>query len=111
MRFFEFPTSALDFAARKLSITLNLSLTKERGNSSGVEHNLAKVGVEGSNPFSRSNFLFKNFCQQQFSRPGPVLKALPATRQEPPLTFEALPPIDKKSLWGGVAQLVRAAES
>ena len=28
----------------------------ERGRSSGVEHNLAKVGVEGSNPFARSNF-------------------------------------------------------
>ena len=27
----------------------------ERGRSSGVEHNLAKVGVEGSNPFARSN--------------------------------------------------------
>ena len=26
-----------------------------RGRSSGVEHNLAKVGVEGSNPFARSN--------------------------------------------------------
>jgi hypothetical protein len=26
------------------------------GRSSGVEHNLAKVGVEGSNPFARSNF-------------------------------------------------------
>ena len=26
-----------------------------RGSSSAVEHNLAKVGVEGSNPFSRSN--------------------------------------------------------
>ncbi len=28
----------------------------ERGRSSGVEHNLAKVGVEGSNPFARSKF-------------------------------------------------------
>jgi hypothetical protein len=28
----------------------------ERGCSSGVEHNLAKVGVEGSNPFARSSF-------------------------------------------------------
>lgn len=28
------------------------------GCSSGVEHNLAKVGVEGSNPFARSNSLF-----------------------------------------------------
>ena len=24
-----------------------------------VEHNLAKVGVEGSNPFTRSNFQYK----------------------------------------------------
>jgi hypothetical protein len=30
------------------------------GCSSGVEHNLAKVGVEGSNPFARSSFLNKN---------------------------------------------------
>jgi hypothetical protein len=29
----------------------------ERGRSSGVEHNLAKVGVEGSNPFARSIFI------------------------------------------------------
>jgi hypothetical protein len=28
----------------------------DRGCSSGVEHNLAKVGVEGSNPFARSKF-------------------------------------------------------
>ena len=33
-----------------------LAAAKERGRSSGVEHNLAKVGVEGSNPFARSNF-------------------------------------------------------
>ena len=30
------------------------------GRSSGVEHNLAKVGVEGSNPFARSIFFLKN---------------------------------------------------
>src|SRR5690606_19526287 len=29
--------------------------TAVSGCSSGVEHNLAKVGVEGSNPFARSN--------------------------------------------------------
>jgi hypothetical protein len=29
------------------------------GCSSGVEHNLAKVGVEGSNPFARSKFSHK----------------------------------------------------
>jgi hypothetical protein len=28
----------------------------QSGRSSGVEHNLAKVGVEGSNPFARSSF-------------------------------------------------------
>src|SRR6218665_1695159 len=30
---------------------------RQSGRSSGVEHNLAKVGVEGSNPFARSSFL------------------------------------------------------
>jgi hypothetical protein len=30
------------------------------GRSSGVEHNLAKVGVEGSNPFARSRFSQEN---------------------------------------------------
>src|SRR4029077_7077995 len=37
----------------------------ERGRSSGVEHDLAKVGVEGSNPFARSIFssgLFRPFA-------------------------------------------------
>jgi len=28
---------------------------RQSGRSSGVEYNLAKVGVEGSNPFARSN--------------------------------------------------------
>ncbi len=35
---------------------LSNSAFTERGRSSGVEHNLAKVGVEGSNPFARSRF-------------------------------------------------------
>ena len=35
---------------------LSNSAFTERGRSSGVEHNLAKVGVEGSNPFARSSF-------------------------------------------------------
>jgi hypothetical protein len=29
--------------------------TRQSGRSSGVEHDLAKVGVEGSNPFARSS--------------------------------------------------------
>ena len=36
---------------------LNVRASPERGRSSGVEHNLAKVGVEGSNPFARSRLL------------------------------------------------------
>src|SRR4028119_532838 len=36
------------------------------GRSSGVEHNLAKVGVEGSNPFARSSV----FNQADSERPG-----------------------------------------
>src|ERR1700733_22087 len=49
-------------------VAFSLSLRHKRGRrrrrqgcgcSSGVEHNLAKVGVEGSNPFARSKFLFK----------------------------------------------------
>jgi hypothetical protein len=43
-----------------------MQLQLERGRSSGVEHNLAKVGVEGSNPFARSSFL-ENFTALCFS--------------------------------------------
>ena len=32
-----------------------MNLYERCGRSSGVEHNLAKVGVEGSNPFARSS--------------------------------------------------------
>src|SRR4051812_43255409 len=42
----------------------------QSGRSSGVEHNLAKVGVEGSNPFARSS------CSQRALVTHPVLKAL-----------------------------------
>ena len=38
----------------------------ERGRSSGVEHDLAKVGVEGSNPFARSNLLQGNVSLGSF---------------------------------------------
>ncbi len=38
-----------------ISFTLSAVVgAQKRGNSSVVEHHLAKVGVEGSNPFSRS---------------------------------------------------------
>ena len=38
------------------------------GCSSVVEHNLAKVGVEGSNPFARSNFL--SYIDEMKTRTG-----------------------------------------
>src|SRR5690606_18680194 len=37
------------------------------GRSSGVEHNLAKVGVEGSNPFARSKQKKGKPCASPFS--------------------------------------------
>ncbi len=42
--------------AGKMPINLTLFAARRLGRecSSGVEHNLAKVGVEGSNPFTRS---------------------------------------------------------
>jgi hypothetical protein len=42
------------------SLTLKTAFTL-CGRSSGVEHNLAKVGVEGSNPFARSNYYLSFF--------------------------------------------------
>jgi hypothetical protein len=40
-----------------------------RGRSSGVEHNLAKVGVEGSNPFARSNQVDFWLSAKRFANP------------------------------------------
>ena len=44
------------------------------GRSSGVEHNLAKVGVEGSNPFARSSFSENTTLYSDFPRPGYLLR-------------------------------------
>ena len=41
-------------AKRPLHPTGSVPVQRQSGRSSGVEHNLAKVGVEGSNPFARS---------------------------------------------------------
>jgi hypothetical protein len=41
--------------ARLTSAGHKLPASAQSGRSSGVEHNLAKVGVEGSNPFARSS--------------------------------------------------------
>src|ERR1700722_18882977 len=49
-----------------------------RGRSSGVEHNLAKVGVEGSNPFGRSNHI-------NASRPFPAPRRRSTSRPKTPI--------------------------
>ena len=41
---------------------------RQSGRSSGVEHNLAKVGVEGSNPFARSSETKQKQCFKRKSR-------------------------------------------
>jgi hypothetical protein len=53
------------------------------GCSSGVEHNLAKVGVEGSNPFARSNNPLKSLSADRFRGGGPRSQAQNATRTDP----------------------------
>ena len=50
-------------------------MRQERGRSSGVEHNLAKVGVVGSNPIARSNKsryfrVFSGLCRQPRDNAG-----------------------------------------
>ena len=50
-------------------IMSSMSLERYCGRSSGVEHNLAKVGVEGSNPFARSIFPLSNYCDRRRDTP------------------------------------------
>lgn len=46
--------------------------SRASGCSSGVEHNLAKVGVEGSNPFARSNFFNKTIALAVITKRSPA---------------------------------------
>ena len=55
------------------------------GRSSGVEHNLAKVGVEGSNPFARS--IFQNKADQSNGFPA----GTPGRNRAPPAGSLARP--------------------
>src|SRR5947209_4305776 len=52
--------------ARLTSAGQWFSASAQSGRSSGVEHNLAKVGVEGSNPFARSS-LSSSIKQRQWA--------------------------------------------
>lgn len=51
-------TARLTCRGIEMAIRLIRCPDRQSGRSSGVEHNLAKVGVEGSNPFARSSFSF-----------------------------------------------------
>jgi hypothetical protein len=55
-----------DFLRKRFQVETGAS-----GCSSGVEHNLAKVGVEGSNPFARSSF--QQALSKSRLRPGFLL--------------------------------------
>ena len=54
---------ALGFGLGHITDAARLVQTRQArhgcGCSSGVEHDLAKVGVEGSNPFARSNYFIQ----------------------------------------------------
>ncbi len=50
------PDPKADARGRPLTRPVQRPVRRQSGRSSGVEHNLAKVGVEGSNPFARSSF-------------------------------------------------------
>jgi hypothetical protein len=52
---------------------------RQSGRSSGVEHNLAKVGVEGSNPFARSSSLPRISSANSRNRSEPAGLALART--------------------------------
>ena len=59
----ELSQTELDWDQMALKKQISMHMV-QRGCSSVVEHNLAKVGVEGSNPFTRSNFLDQSLLGQ-----------------------------------------------
>src|SRR5262249_16739381 len=70
-----------------------------RGCSSGVEHDLAKVGVEGSNPFARSKQIPKN-------QRKPCTSAMTFRPPSPSTTREPCP--DACRIWALLGQKVHA---
>ena len=70
----------------------NRAVKRSSGRSSGVEHNLAKVGVEGSNPFARSSFSCKiNDMSGRFGF-GALACPLLATTELPRTLFQSILP-------------------
>lgn len=74
---------------------------RQSGRSSGVEHNLAKVGVEGSNPFARSSFqhIAKNAARR--SRLSGSSPAEPFDRQRRDIDSRHIPPRKRGDDAGG----------
>ena len=70
---------------------------RQSGRSSGVEHNLAKVGVEGSNPFARSN-IFK-----------PVVKLTIFAGAAPELLRRCAPAVSSNAM-GKLSGIINAAD-
>ena len=71
------PRSGGDAPDRRAEVIADLRSSSRKlgcGRSSGVEHNLAKVGVVGSNPIARSSFSKSSrSADQGVSREAPVL--------------------------------------
>ena len=63
----------------------------ECGCSSGVEHNLAKVRVEGSNPFARSNFLHNSNPLTEPWLAGTLAAAVAGQHPAPELCWASKP--------------------
>ncbi len=62
------------------------------GCSSVVEHNLAKVGVEGSNPFARSKFPFETILYQPGHRAKTLDSDAPIADAKRALSLQHLSP-------------------
>src|SRR5690606_5589979 len=99
-----FPLAAIGgqcYPRASLPASIAARLAPVSGRSSGVEHNLAKVGVEGSNPFARSSFLYRDgnkargaqSSSQSSVAVAALSAALPAARPaRPPINPPSAPP-------------------
>ena len=68
------------------------SMERQSGRSSGVEHNLAKVGVEGSNPFARSSsLLLISSANQQIAANRPAVAKPPTDDAASPRRWTFFP--------------------
>ena len=78
----------------------------ECGRSSSVEHNLAKVGVEGSIPFARSINLHFNICWCQYAR---VVELVDTGDLKSPGHCDCAgsSPASGTTVFGAIAKLVR----